>query len=139
MAGQLHGMAATAYPFLKRIPPAVFTRMLATGEVVLGVGLLAPFVPTAVAGAALAAFATGLIGLYLRTPGTHEPGSLRPTHQGIPLAKDVWLLGMGLSLVAAGVEVGKRIDVRSNGSRHRRLRPGHPAKLVLACRNGWMR
>jgi hypothetical protein len=27
-------------------------------------------------------------------------GSLRPTEQGIPLAKDVWLLGIGAGLVA---------------------------------------
>ena len=139
MAGQLHGMAANAYPFLGKIPPSVFTRMLATSEVVLGTGLLAPFVPTAVAGAGLAAFATALIGLYLRTPGTHEPGSLRPTQQGIPLAKDVWLLGIGLSLVAAGVEAGERIDVRSNRSKHRRFSPARPAKLVLARAKGWMR
>jgi hypothetical protein len=28
-----------------------------------------------------------------------EEGSLRPTQQGLPIAKDVWMLGSGLSLV----------------------------------------
>jgi hypothetical protein len=30
-----------------------------------------------------------------------QEGSLRPTEQGIPLAKDVWMVGAGLSLLAA--------------------------------------
>ena len=28
-----------------------------------------------------------------------EPGGLRPTEQGIGLAKDIWLVGIGASLV----------------------------------------
>ena len=56
-------------------------------------------VPAALAGLGLSAFATGLLGLYLKTPGMRKEGSLRPTEQGIALAKDVWLLGIGLSLV----------------------------------------
>jgi len=51
-------------------------------------------VPGKVAGAGLTAFAAGLLGLYLRTPG------MRPTQQGTAIAKDVWLLGIGLGLLA---------------------------------------
>ncbi len=40
-----------------------------------------------------------LLGLYLRTPGMREEGSLRPSAQGLAVAKDVWLLGIGLGLV----------------------------------------
>ena len=58
-----------------------------------------PIVPTAVAGAGLAAFSAGLVGLYLRTPGMREDGSLRPTQQGIALAKDVWMLGIALGFL----------------------------------------
>jgi hypothetical protein len=65
--------------------------------------LLVPVVPAAVAGAALTAFSLGTLGLYLRTQGMREEGSLRPTQQGIPLAKDVWMLGIGISLIAEGV------------------------------------
>jgi hypothetical protein len=60
--------------------------------------VLLPFVPAGVAGAALTVFSAGLIGLYLRTPGMRREGSLRPTEQGIPLAKDVWLAAIGASL-----------------------------------------
>ncbi|WP_406465833.1 hypothetical protein [Streptomyces sp. NBC_01622] len=60
-------------------------------------------VPAAVAGAALTAFSAGTLGLYLRTPGMRREGSLRPTEQGIPLAKDVWMLGIGISLIIEGV------------------------------------
>jgi hypothetical protein len=98
-ATMLHGMAAGTYPFLRRIPPEQFTRLLSTAEIALGTALLLPVVPTALAGAGLTAFAAGLVGLYLRTPGMREEGSLRPTQQGTALVKDVWLLGIGLSFV----------------------------------------
>jgi hypothetical protein len=62
-----------------------------------------PLVPSVVAGAALTGFALALLGLYLRTPGMREQGSLRPTPQGIPLAKDVWLAGIGASLFIDGL------------------------------------
>jgi hypothetical protein len=52
-----------------------------------------------VAGAGLTAFSAGLVGLYLRTPGMRKEGSLRPTEQGVPLAPDIWLVAIGLSLV----------------------------------------
>ena len=91
-------MAAGTYPFLKPIPPPRFLKLLAAGEIGVGALLLTPFVPAAVAGAALTGFAGGLLGLYLRTPGMHE--HLRPTPQGTPIAKDVWLLGIGVGLLA---------------------------------------
>jgi hypothetical protein len=95
----LHGMASGAYPFLSKVDPKTFARLLSTGEIVLGAALLAPVVPTAAAGAGLAAFATGLVGLYLRTPGLRKEGSLAPSEQGKGLAKDVWILGIGLGFV----------------------------------------
>ena len=64
----------------------------------LGVSLLLPIVPAALAGLGLAGFFAGLLGLYLRIPGMRQDGS-RPTAQGTPLAKDAWLLGIGLSFV----------------------------------------
>ncbi|GGT02908.1 hypothetical protein GCM10010156_71070 [Planobispora rosea] len=99
-AAQLHGMAAGTYPFLKDMEPEEFVRLLSRAEIALGVALVVPLVPSAVAGAALTAFAGGLLGLYLKTPGMREEGGLRPTHQGMALAKDVWLLGIGAGLVA---------------------------------------
>jgi hypothetical protein len=57
-------------------------------------------VPEGLAGLTLTGFAAGLVGLYLKTPGMRLDGSLRPTEAGTPLAKDTWLLGIGLSLLA---------------------------------------
>ena len=61
--------------------------------------LVVPVVPAGLAGAALTAFALGTLGLYLRTPGLRQEGSLRPSEQGIVVAKDIWMVGIGLSLV----------------------------------------
>ncbi|WP_371095816.1 hypothetical protein [Streptomyces sanglieri] len=97
----VHGMACVAYPFLKKIAPERFTRLLAWSEIAVGGTLLAPFVPTRLAGLALTGFSGGLVGLYLRVPGMREPGSLRPTQNGIPLAKDFWMLGIGLGFLGA--------------------------------------
>ncbi|MER6830109.1 hypothetical protein ABT352_29270 [Streptosporangium sp. NPDC000563] len=96
----LHGMASGTYPFLKDMDSVKFTRLLSTAEITLGTALLVPVVPPLLAGAALTAFAGGLLGLYLKTPGLREEGSLRPSQQGIAVAKDVWLLGIGAGLVA---------------------------------------
>ncbi|MFJ5991419.1 hypothetical protein ACSHWB_38885 [Lentzea sp. HUAS TT2] len=98
-AESLQGFAATTYPVLGKLDAQRFTTLLAAGEIMTGVALLVPLVPAVVAGAALTGFAGGLLGLYLKTPGMRQKGSLRPTEQGISLAKDVWLLGVGLSLV----------------------------------------
>jgi hypothetical protein len=50
-------------------------------------------------GLGLTGFSAGLLGLYLRTPGLRREGSLRPTEQGIGIAKDVWLLAIGAAFV----------------------------------------
>jgi hypothetical protein len=102
-AATLHGFAAGAYPFLNKIKPKDFVRILAISEVALGGALLVPFVPDILAGAGLTAFSGGLLGLYARTPGMRKDGTPFPTQQGIALAKDVWMTGIGLSLLVDGV------------------------------------
>jgi hypothetical protein len=103
-AQQIHGFASGAYPFLKGIEPARFLRLLAAGEIAVGSALLVPVVPAALAGAALTGFSAGLLGLYLRTPGMRRgPKDLRSTPQGLPISKDVWMLGAGLGLVIDGL------------------------------------
>src|SRR3954469_11916734 len=101
-AAGLHGFASGTYPFLKSVDPATFVKALSYGEIAVGTALLTPFVPTAVAGAALTAFSGGLLGLYLNTPGMRKPGSLAPTQEGLALSKDVWLLGIGVGLLTQG-------------------------------------
>src|SRR3712207_3472983 len=112
-AAGLHGFASGTYPFLKDVDPATFVRALSYGEITIGAGLLTPFVPTAVAGAALTAFSGGLLGLYLNTPGMRKPGSLAPTQEGLAIAKDSWLLGIGLSILTRGlIERRPRISAK---------------------------
>lgn len=98
-ATELHAFAKGTYPFLEDVDPVRFVRALAKAEIALGTALLLPIVPSLLAGTALTAFAGGLLGLYIRTPGMREEHSLRPTEQGTTLVKDVWLLGIALSLV----------------------------------------
>jgi hypothetical protein len=119
----VHGFASGTYPFLKSVPPQQFVRGLATAEIVLGAALLTPFVPTALAGAALTAFSGGLLGLYLRTPGMHEAGSLAPTPEGLAIAKDSWLLGIGLSILTRGlVDRTPRVSMKAEKRADRRAR-----------------
>jgi hypothetical protein len=96
---QIHGFAAGTYPFLNKLKPRDFVRLLAATEIALGTALLVPVVPAAVAGAGLAAFSGGLLGLYAKTPGMRKQGTPLPTQQGTALAKDVWMAGIGLGLI----------------------------------------
>jgi hypothetical protein len=98
-AEQLHGFASSAYPQLSDVPPDRFAASLSMAEMGVGAMLLAPIVPAGLAGLVLTGFSGGLLGLYLKTPGLTEEGSVRPSQQGVPIAKDVWLLGIGLALV----------------------------------------
>ena len=101
-AAGVHGFAAGTYPFLKSMEPKQFVQVLSTAEIGVGAALLTPFVPTALAGAILTGFSGGLLGLYLRTPGMHKPGSLAPTQEGLAIAKDSWLLGIEIGLLVRG-------------------------------------
>ncbi|MGY1718973.1 MULTISPECIES: hypothetical protein [unclassified Blastococcus] len=101
-AAGMHGFASGTYPFLARMEPQQFAKALSTAEIAVGAALLTPFVPTAVAGAALTAFSGGLLGLYLKTPGMRKEGSLAPTEQGLAIAKDSWLLGIGIGMLVRG-------------------------------------
>lgn len=108
-AAGLQGMAANASPLARALPPSVFGKVLAGVEITLGAALLTPFVPPAVVGAGLTAFGGGVLTMYARTPGMHGEGSPRPTQDGTALAKDVWLFGVGLSLLMDGIGCrGKR-------------------------------
>lgn len=97
-AKALHGMGSGAYPVLNKIEPKLFLKVLAAGEITVGAALLLPVVPAGLAGLALIGFSGALLGMYVRTPGVHDK-YLRPTQNGVPLAKDIWMLGSGVALV----------------------------------------
>jgi len=103
-----HAFATTAFPFLKKVPPQRFLRVLAAGEIAVGAVMLAPFVSPALAGAALTGFSASLLALYFRTPGMRKPGSVWPTPDGVAVSKDVWMLGIGLGLLADAVVEARR-------------------------------
>ena len=108
VAEQLQGFASSAYPQVADVPPDRFAATLSTTELAVGAVLLAPIVPAGLAGLVLTGFSGALLGLYLRTPGLTEEGSVRPTQQGVPIAKDVWLLGIGLALVVDSISPSGR-------------------------------
>lgn len=106
-AKAVHAMAAGAFPFLSKVPPATFLKALSAAEIGTGAALLVPVVPNRLAGSALTAFAGGLVAMYLRTPALHKPGSVWPTQAGTGISKDVWMLGIGLGLLVDGPAAGK--------------------------------
>lgn len=99
-AEAVHRAAANAFPVLKSVPPDRFLRMLAAGEIAVGTALLAPVIPAALAGAALTGFSGALLAMYARTPALRKPGSIWPSQAGTAVSKDVWMLGIGLGLIA---------------------------------------
>lgn len=100
----LHGFASGAYPMLENAPPEQFAKALGAAEVALGGALLVPMViGDGLAGLALTSFAGGLLGLYAKTPGMRQEGSVRPSQEGLALAKDTWLAGIGVTLMASAV------------------------------------
>jgi hypothetical protein len=107
-AGGLHGMAKGAFPFFESVPPPQFAKGLAVAEIAIGAALITPFVPDRLAGLALTPFAGGLMWMYSKNDTMHLPNSVRPSQAGTAIAKDVWLLGIGLTLLASGRRRSKR-------------------------------
>ena len=102
-AEAVHRAAANAFPVLKNIPPARFLRLLSASEIAIGTGLLLPVVPGLIAGAALTGFSGSLLAMYARTPAMRKPGSIWPSQVGTAVSKDVWMLGIGVGLVAGAL------------------------------------
>ena len=103
------------FPFLQSIPPERILKILAAGEVVTGVLLLAPLVPNAVAGAALAGFSGSLLAMYARTPSLRKPGSVWPAPAGIAISKDVWMLARSRAAHPGGQTTG-HLDIGDDRS-----------------------
>ena len=100
----LHGQAAKAFPRFADMDPKDFVQLLSASEIALGAALLGiGFVPSSLAGLGLSLFGGSLTRLYLTAPGTRREGSIAPSHQGIGLAKDSWMLAIGVALVLDSV------------------------------------
>ena len=105
----VHAFAASGHPELADVDPETFVTGLSSAEIGLGAALLVPFIPSWFVGAGLTAFGLGLNRLYWNVPGLRQPGDVRPTEDGTPIAKDIWLTGIGAALVADGL-TGRRDD-----------------------------
>lgn len=100
----LHGAAAGTYPALfKDMEPKKFAQFLAYSEIGVGAALLMPKVSATVAGAALTGFGASLMGMYFKTPSMTLDDGIRPSQEGTSVAKDVWLVGAGLTLLSQGI------------------------------------
>jgi hypothetical protein len=96
----LHGQASQAFPQFADMDPKDFLQLLSASEIALGAALLGiGFVPSSLAGLGLSLYGGSLARLYLTTPGTRREGSIAPSRQGIGLAKDSWMLAIGVALV----------------------------------------
>ncbi|MFT4471260.1 hypothetical protein ACMX2H_15260 [Arthrobacter sulfonylureivorans] len=98
-AAGMQQMGSRAFPALKQMDPEKFGKMLAYGETALGAALLLPFVPSRLAGLGLAAFSGSLLAMYFKTPHMTQEDNVRPSAEGTPVAKDIWLFGIALALI----------------------------------------
>lgn len=99
----LQQFAAAGNPEVEVLEPEQFAKGLAASEIALGAALLTPLVPSWLAGLGLAVFAGGLNRLYWNAPGLRQEGDVRPTEEGMGIAKDVWMTAIGLALVIDGL------------------------------------
>lgn len=98
-AGYLQSMASKAFPQVAQLESQQFGKVLAASEIAIGSALLAPFVPSRLAGLGLLAFSAGMMTMYFRTPELTQEDGVRPTQDGTSVAKDIWLVGIALSLL----------------------------------------
>lgn len=109
-AAGLQQMAANGVPQLSKMTPAQFKNFIVAAEIGTGAALLLPMVPGWLAGAALTAFSGGLMSMYLNTPEMTETDGVRPSQEGTSVAKDLFLVGAGVGIMADSVanRPGKR-------------------------------
>ncbi len=120
----LHGSAASTYPALfKDMKPQSFAQLLAYSEIAVGATLLAPTVSATVAGAALTGFGASLMGMYFKTPSMTMDDGIRPSQEGTAVAKDVWLVGAGLTLLSQGITGAAKSGVKSSTKAIRKASP----------------
>ncbi|MCU1634537.1 MAG: hypothetical protein JWM61_3189 [Micrococcaceae bacterium] len=98
-AGYMQAMASKAFPQIGQLEAQQFGKILAASEIAVGSALLAPFVSSKLAGLGLLAFSAGMMTMYFRTPELTQEDGVRPTQDGTSVAKDIWLVGVALSLL----------------------------------------
>ena len=120
----LHSAAAGTYPALaKDMQPTTFVKVLAYSEIAVGAALLAPMVSSTVAGAALTGFGASLVGMYFKTPAMTLDDGIRPSQEGTAVAKDIWLVGAGLTLLSQGIAGTAKSEARAAKKSLRKAAP----------------
>lgn len=100
--GHLKGMAASGIPQFGEWDDKTFGQFLWLSEIGIGAVMVTPFVNKRLAGAALLAFSAGMLSMYFRNDELTQADGIRPSQEGTPLSKDVWLAAIGASLIAQG-------------------------------------
>ncbi|MFK0003593.1 hypothetical protein [Paenarthrobacter sp. NPDC090522] len=98
-AAGLQSMAARVIPSVAELDPGRFGKLLSFAELSLGAALLAPFIPSRVAGLGLGIFSGSMITMYLKSPEMTLEDGVRPSAKGTPLAKDIWMVGIAAALI----------------------------------------
>ena len=96
----LRDMATDGIPQLGQIDAETFATGLASAETALGAALLCPLIPNRLAGLGLTAFGAGLLSMYFGGDQYTQEDGIRPSSAGLAIAKDSWLVGIGLALAA---------------------------------------
>jgi hypothetical protein len=107
-AGELHAAAVASFPAIDGIPPEQLSKILGASEMALGGALLLPFFGDGLAGAALTTFAAAMVSIDVRDPGLGREGGLLSRYKSGAIARDVWLLGIGLGLAADALRRRRR-------------------------------
>ena len=95
----MQGFAASGIPAMAKMDPDTFGKFIAYSEIGVGASLLTPFVPKKIAGAELGAFSAGLLSMYFRNPAMTESDGIRPSQEGMSLAKDSFMLAIAGALL----------------------------------------
>ena len=96
----LQDFAATGIPQVKELPSDKFGTIIGASEVAVGGALLAPFVSNRLAGLALTTFGAGLLSIYFRNDDMTREDGIRPSQDGMSIAKDSTMVAIGTGLIA---------------------------------------
>ena len=127
-AAGLQQMASHAFPQVMDLDPVRFGKLLSAAEITIGLTLLTPFVPSRLAGLMLGAFSGGMLTMYAKTPEWTEDDGIRPSAQGVPFAKDVWMAGVAAALILDRKNRTKIKEVKVKDSKSKDSKVPAPVK-----------
>lgn len=109
----IQGLAATGIPAVADMDSDTFGKFVAYSELGIGGALLAPFIPSRLAGLGLGAFSAGLLAIYFRNPAMTQDDGIRPSQDGTGLSKDLFLAAIAGALVFAPAKKRKKAKNKS--------------------------